>query len=263
MTEVERKQFYANHKIPKNWREMVLAAHDYGVPDPPPLDQIKPGSVVNGAEIKAIYLGKANKQMCRYICPGCKKEQIARLSDVRLGRSGRCKECGLASNKSIQKKRERTFKLADFGQWIAREWKGMRDRCRHGYSQRGICIAPRWDKLKAFRAEIIQLENADGTDAAIAFCKRLTLDRIDNNGDYTLNNLRWATQKEQQNNKSTNLLIEDVDGNYLTISQFSEKEQIPYHVVRVTWHRSGPDGCNHLVKIWHRDGEQLELSFGG
>ena len=33
----------------------------------------------------------------------------------------------------------------------------------------------------------------------------LTLERIDNDGNYTPDNCKWATQKEQQHNRSNNI----------------------------------------------------------
>jgi len=38
--------------------------------------------------------------------------------------------------------------------------------------------------------------------------KGMTLDRIDVNGDYCKENCRWATQKEQQNNRRDNVILE-------------------------------------------------------
>ena len=37
----------------------------------------------------------------------------------------------------------------------------------------------------------------------IEYYMGLTLDRIDNDGDYEEGNLRWATRKEQVNNRRT------------------------------------------------------------
>ena len=49
-----------------------------------------------------------------------------------------------------------------------------------------------------------------------------TLDRIDNNKGYEEGNLRWATMREQQNNRSSNRTL-TVDGVTLTIAQWSRK----------------------------------------
>ena len=58
------------------------------------------------------------------------------------------------------------------------------------YGGRGITICERW---------INSFENflADMGEAPLG----LTLDRINNNGNYERGNCRWATSKEQANNK--------------------------------------------------------------
>ena len=69
------------------------------------------------------------------------------------------------------------------------------------YGGRGITIDKHWkDDFQAFYNDVSKLPHFDE--------KGYSLDRIDNNGNYELSNVRWATRKEQNNNKRNNHLIE-------------------------------------------------------
>lgn len=68
------------------------------------------------------------------------------------------------------------------------------DRAFHNYGARGIKISDKWNTYEKF--EEWALENG--------YKKGLWLDRINNDLDYSPDNCRWATPKEQQNNKRTN-----------------------------------------------------------
>jgi len=80
---------------------------------------------------------------------------------------------------------------------IYRIWAAMKQRCnnplRAGWDQYGgrcISVCPRWDKFANFLA-----------DMGPTYQEGLTIDRIDNDGNYEPSNCRWATYAEQNKNK--------------------------------------------------------------
>ncbi len=101
-------------------------------------------------------------------------------------------------------------------------WAAMLNRCGnlmdtryHRYGGRGITVCSRWrDSFPLFLEDMG--ERPPG----------LTLDRIDNNGDYTPQNCRWATNDEQMNNTSQSCRIL-FNGRMQTVTQWGKELGIP------------------------------------
>lgn len=88
---------------------------------------------------------------------------------------------------------------------LFRIWKAMKNRCLNKknnrfsvYGGRGIKICDEWlDDFNSFKKW--SLDNG--------YDDTLTIDRIDVDGNYEPSNCRWATMKEQQNNRSNTIFI--------------------------------------------------------
>lgn len=104
-------------------------------------------------------------------------------------------------------------------------WCKIKSRCynpkdivfKH-YGGRGIVMCEEWkNNPKAFFEWAIA--NGYDKNAKRGEC---TIDRIDVNGNYEPNNCRWATQKEQCNNKRNNYLI-TYNNETHTVAEWSRK----------------------------------------
>lgn len=107
-------------------------------------------------------------------------------------------------------------------------YRGLKNRCYNQndyhyewYGSRGITICEEWlNDYKAF--ENWALNNG--------YQEHLTIDRIDNNGNYEPSNCRWITHKEQCNNRRTNHLI-TINGETKNISEWAETVSIDKKVI--------------------------------
>lgn len=94
-------------------------------------------------------------------------------------------------------------------------WRSIRRRANPkfaneypDYSGRGIKMCERWKEFANFRM-----------DMGAGYQKGLSVERIDNNGDYCPENCKWATYKEQNRNKRNNVFFE-IDGQTKCLSDW-------------------------------------------
>lgn len=113
-------------------------------------------------------------------------------------------------------------------------WKGIRRRCgvigsltsrKHmSYANRSISMSPDWEyDFQKFCEDV-------GTPPSEAH----SIDRIDNDKGYYKENVRWASSKEQANNRSDNIVIE-MDGQRKTLQEWCEFHDVDREVVGGRW----------------------------
>lgn len=123
----------------------------------------------------------------------CGNKKIARISHVKYGSVKSC-GCMLKENGIKQGKALATHGMSNTSEYVA--WESMITRCQKlpNYHGRGIKVAK-------------ELQTFDGFIKVIGIKPFLnaTLDRINVNGDYEPNNIRWATRRMQQRNTQRQL----------------------------------------------------------
>lgn len=104
----------------------------------------------------------------------------------------------------------------------------MRRRCRSkpGYADRGITVCTRWEtSFENFLADMGA--KPDGHQ----------IDRIDNDKGYEPGNCRWATPKENSNNRRNTWRIE-FDGRTQTAAQWAEELNVNRQTI-IHRHKNG------------------------
>ena len=144
-------------------------------------------------------------------------------------RSGKSVSCG-CDRDSKTSERNKSLHAKHGGRKTTeyRIWMGIKTRCFNNkayeyplYGGRGVTMCKEW------ATDFVRFLLDVGPRPAKAY----TIDRIDNDGHYEPNYVRWATKKEQANNMRSNLLITH-EGRTQTLSQWAEESGVSYETLR-------------------------------
>jgi hypothetical protein len=160
---------------------------------------------------------------CR--CIHCGSERNVRERRIKYASNSRCRHCP----------RHGKHKMSNHP--IFKAWTSMRQRCYMSnspsyeqYGGRGIRVCKRWNNDSI---AFIEWSLSNG------WKEGLSLDRIDNDGNYTPRNCRWTDRITQSNNKRTNVYV-TFRGELLTLKQAANKYAIvSYGTVVDRYRRSG------------------------
>ena len=161
-----------------------------------PLKELVRGSKFN--KLTVVERAKINKDgnavwVCMCDCGKTYEETGYNLT------SGHVKSCGCLKGENHQMHKTRQYTI----------FSSMKSRCFNvkaknykDYGGRGITVCDEWSHSFVTFWD----------DMKEGYSDKLTLDRIDNNGDYCKGNCRWATAVEQGRNRRNNRIIDTVKG---------------------------------------------------
>jgi len=152
----------------------------------------------------------------------CGNKTITRTHNLM---SGKAESCGCKNADELEVIR---YKHGMNRAKIYKQWSSMKDRCLNPNSQmykhyggRGIKLCEEWIDFIPYYNWAIQAGYREG----------LSIDRIDNDGNYEPSNCRWVTQKEQSLNNRRNVRI-TYKGETLTRTEWCEKYGLKYSALR-------------------------------
>ena len=175
--------------------------------------------------LTVIKFDKTVKGVAWFLCRcDCGTEKSIRSRNIR---EGQVKSCGCYHDE-YDLYINRTHQMSTSAEYSI--WAGIKQRCfdisspaYHHYGGRGITMCDKWkDSFENFLVDM-------GTRAS----PKHTIERIDNDGPYSPENCKWATMKEQANNRRNSRII-TCHNKSQTVTQWAEELNLKPATL---WHR--------------------------
>lgn len=172
-----------------------------------------------------------------FLCD-CGELFIKQVGRVKYDASiGGTPNCGCQTSRLISE----SSKIKTHGMWkhpACHAWNSLKRRCLNesdhkwnDYGGRGISVCEKW------------LDSFDNfwSDMGGTWRNGLSIDRIDNNGNYEPSNCRWATPKEQQNNRRCTIIVSTTNGD-MCVAEAAKFAGINYNTM-----------LNRVKQGWDKD----------
>jgi hypothetical protein len=125
-----------------------------------------------------------------------------------------------------------------------RIWTHIKTRCSNPkynrynrYAGRGIAVCDRWrESFEAFLADMGEAPDS------------MSIERIDNDGNYEPGNCRWATIREQTRNRCSNIWVE-YRGRRLVLKDYAEAVGVGYKSLHRIVKYRGEDPLSAAVRL--------------
>jgi hypothetical protein len=194
-------------------------------PAPPTGTQFHDWTVVGEAKYEQVRHAMQQLVWCRCVCG---TERWVLTASLKVGQAKHC-GCRTGHNKGEANRthgRSRTI--------LYKKWNAMVHRCSNKklkrYGARGITVCEEWvNSFEAF--ETWSLANG--------YRSELSIDRIDNDGNYCPENCRWVDRVTQANNKGSTKLESQyelfaLDGESKTVSEWARDPRckVPQSILR-------------------------------
>jgi hypothetical protein len=179
-----------------------------------------------------------------WICKcDCGKEIIVSQNSLQTGNT---KSCGCLRKELTKQRGKSNITHGGSHSKLYDNWRGIIKRCfltgfhcYKRYGGRGISVCDEWTKFDKFQEWALK----NGYD------EHLTIDRIDNNGNYEPSNCRWATRKEQARNKRNTTMF-SINGIKKPLIEWSEILGVKYATSYDRFHNNKPPFKQEELKFF-------------
>lgn len=171
-------------------------------------------------KLTVLRIGEKHGVNYHWICQcACGSEASIRGSALRHGEALSCgclrKERAIKANTTHGKSKDGAYS----------SWQSMMHRCYdkshdqyHRYGGNGVIVCDRWHDFSSFFEDM----------GSRPYGK--TIDRKNSEGNYEPNNCRWATKKEQANNRTNNKPI-SFNGREMNVRDWGDLLGIPWQTI--------------------------------
>ena len=192
-------------------------------------------------KLEVIGVHDTGSRKTYYVCQcDCGNVKVVRADSLI---SGATKSCGCIKKEQDKINLSANHKHKMSGTRIYETWQDMKRRCYNKqnarydrYGGRGITVCDEWlNNFQSFYDWAISNGYSDD----------LTIDRIDNDGNYEPSNCRWSTAKEQCNNRGSNINI-TIGNATKSLMCWCEIFNVDYKKVYARYKRNGYEGIDRL-----------------